>query len=179
MTAVQPNPKITRSAGGSRDKQVDGVSEGTDDIGSALRMQREAAGRTLREIADATKLGVRTLDALERNQVDRLPPGIFRRSVVRAYAREIGIDPEVTLQAFLALHPDGLPPPGRQTGPVADVAMRPPHLPPATVAAIAVAIAVAAVLLLLGCLLWPRGAVASHGAALSRPSATAAARPAR
>ncbi len=98
--------------------------EPTDDLGLVLRAKREAAGRTLREVADVTKLGVRTLEALERNQVDRLPPGIFRRSVVRAYAREIGLDPEATLLAFLERNPDDLPPPGRHTGPVADTTMR-------------------------------------------------------
>ena len=89
-----------------------------------LRAKREAAGRTLRDVADVTKLGVRTLDALERNQVERLPPGIFRRSVVRAYAREIGLDPEATLLAFLERHPDNLPPPGRQRGPLPDAPVR-------------------------------------------------------
>ncbi len=98
--------------------------EPTDDLGLVLRAKREALGRSLREVADVTKLGVRTLDALERNQVDRLPPGIFRRSVVRAYSREIGLDPEATLLAFLERHPDDLPPPGRHTGPVADSTMR-------------------------------------------------------
>ncbi|MCC6991061.1 MAG: helix-turn-helix domain-containing protein [Acidobacteria bacterium] len=98
--------------------------ESTDDLGLALRAKREATGRSLRDVADVTKLGVRTLDALERNQVDRLPPGIFRRSVVRAYAKEIGLDPEATLLAFLERHPDNLPPPGRPTGPVADAPLR-------------------------------------------------------
>jgi cytoskeletal protein RodZ len=98
--------------------------ESTDDLGLMLRAKREAAGRTLRDVADVTKLGVRTLDALERNQIDRLPPGIFRRSVVRAYAREIGLDPEAILLAFLERHPDDLPPPGRHRGPVADAPLR-------------------------------------------------------
>ena len=141
------------------------MGESSDDIGLTLRTQREAAGRTLRDVADATKLGVRTLEALERNQIERLPPGIFRRSVVRSYAREIGLDPEETLQAFLARHPDNLPPPGRQTGLVADVAPRAPRVPPETVAAIAVAVAVVAVLLLVGCLLWPESAPPTRGAA--------------
>jgi cytoskeletal protein RodZ len=96
------------------------VVEATDDFGLVLRTTREAAGRTLRDVADVTKLGVRVLDALEKNQMDRLPPGIFRRAVVRAYAKEIGLDPEATLLAFLARHPDHLPPPGRHVGPLAD-----------------------------------------------------------
>ena len=100
------------------------VVEATDDFGLVLRTTREAAGRTLRDVADVTKLGVRVLDALERNQMDKLPPGIFRRAVVRAYAKEIGLDPEATLLAFLARHPDHLPPPGRQVGPLADPPLR-------------------------------------------------------
>ncbi len=94
--------------------------DSTDDFGAALRHHREAARRSLRELADATKLGVRTLEALERNHVEKLPPGIFRRAVVRAYAREVGLDPEDTLRVFLARHPDDLPPPGGAVGPVAD-----------------------------------------------------------
>lgn len=94
--------------------------EAADDLGAALRRHREAAGRTLRDLADTTKLGIRTLDALERNQVEKLPPGIFYRAVVRAYAREVGLDPEDTLRVFLARYPDDMPPPGPPVGPVAD-----------------------------------------------------------
>lgn len=126
------------------------VLETADDLGAALRKHREAAGRTLRDLADATKLGVRTFEALERNQIEKLPPGIFRRAVVRAYAREVGLDPEDTLRVFLARHPDDLPPPGPPVGPVADAASRPSRMPWAVAAAvIAVAIGVLAALALL------------------------------
>ena len=94
--------------------------EAADDLGAALRRHREASGRSLRDLADSTKLGVRTFEALERNQVEKLPPGIFRRAVVRAYAEEVGLDPEQALRVFLARHPDKLPPPGPHVGPVAD-----------------------------------------------------------
>ena len=75
------------------------------DIGAWLRSQREQSGLTLRHIADTTKLSVRTFELLERNRVDELPGGIYRRAIVRAYAAEIGLDPEATLGAFLARHP--------------------------------------------------------------------------
>ena len=81
-------------------------------------------------MADATKLGVRTLEALERNHVEKLPPGIFRRAVVRAYAREVGLDPEDTLRVFLARYPDDLPPPGPSVGPIADAEPRPARVSP-------------------------------------------------
>ena len=122
------------------------VLDTAEDFGAALRHHREAAQRSLRDVADATKLGMRTLEALERNHVEKLPPGIFRRAVVRAYAREIGLDPETTLRVFLARHPDGLPPPGPTVGPVADAAVRPARLTPAVLAGALVVLIVLLVL---------------------------------
>jgi cytoskeletal protein RodZ len=75
------------------------------DIGAWLRAARERSGLSLRQIADSTKLSVRTLDLLERNRVSQLPGGIYRRAIVRSYASEIGLDPETTLRTFLARYP--------------------------------------------------------------------------
>ena len=74
-----------------------------------MRTAREAAGLSLRQIADATKLSVHVLTALEQNRVSQLPGGIYRRSIVRAFAREVGIDPEKTLRQFLEQYPDDVP----------------------------------------------------------------------
>lgn len=86
------------------------------DFGARLRAAREGRGISLRQIADATKLSVSTLEALERGQVSRLPGGIYRRAIVRSFATEIGLEPEDTLRAFLAQYPDDLPPPGTVEG---------------------------------------------------------------
>ena len=40
-----------------------------------------------------TKISVRLLRAMENNAFDVLPPGIFIRGFLRAYAREVGLDP--------------------------------------------------------------------------------------
>jgi len=71
-----------------------------------MKRLREQRGITLREIADTTKLSVRTLEALERNDISRLPGGIYSRGLVRAYAQQIGADPETTVEDFLARFPD-------------------------------------------------------------------------
>ena len=71
-----------------------------------MKRLREQRGITLREIADTTKLSVRTLEALERDDISRLPGGIFSRGLVRAYAEQIGADPETTVQDFLTRFPD-------------------------------------------------------------------------
>lgn len=144
--------------------------DAVDDFGQALRETREAAGRSLRDLAESTKLGVRTLEALERNQVERLPPGIFRRAVVRAYAKEVGLDPEDTLRVFLLRHPDALPAPGGVPGAVVDLPVRRRGWPSVLVTGVAIGIVVA--LVVAAYLLWPRpGAVGrsprDHGRALA------------
>src|SRR5262245_6368550 len=75
------------------------------DFGSKLREARERRGISLRQIANATKISVRALEALERNDISRLPGGIFSRAFVRSYAVEVGLDPEETIQDFVAYFP--------------------------------------------------------------------------
>jgi cytoskeletal protein RodZ len=71
------------------------------DFGTGLREARERRGITLRQIADHTKISIASLEALERSDASRLPGGIFARSFVRSFAAEVGLDPDVTLKAFL------------------------------------------------------------------------------
>src|SRR5213596_1199880 len=74
-------------------------------IGERLRDARERRGISLRQIANATKISVGVLEALERNDISKLPGGIFSRAFVRSYAIEVGLDPEATIEAFIAQFP--------------------------------------------------------------------------
>ena len=71
-----------------------------DDLGARLRAAREVQGVSLRDIAARTKISVGALEALERNDFSRLPGGIFGRAFVRAYALEIGVDPDAIVSEF-------------------------------------------------------------------------------
>src|SRR3954447_22034392 len=71
------------------------------DFGGQLKDAREQRGISLRQIATATKISMAALEALERNDFSRLPGGILSRAFVRAYALEVGLDPEQTVQDFL------------------------------------------------------------------------------
>lgn len=75
------------------------------DFGSRMRGAREQRGVSLRHIAETTKLSVSALEALERNDISRLPGGIFSRAFVRSYAAEIGVDPEQAVREFLSHFP--------------------------------------------------------------------------
>jgi cytoskeletal protein RodZ len=77
----------------------------TGGFGSRLREARERRGISVRQIANATKIAASVLEALERNDISRLPGGIFGRAFVRAYAIEVGLDPEDTIREFIAQFP--------------------------------------------------------------------------
>ena len=81
------------------------AQQGASHFGQKLRAAREGRGLTLRQIADATKISMMSLEALERNDIARLPGGIFSRAFVRAYAIEVGLDPESTTEEFVAQIP--------------------------------------------------------------------------
>jgi cytoskeletal protein RodZ len=75
-------------------------------FGARLRDARERRGVSLREIANATKISVGVLEALERNDISKLPGGIFGRAFVRNYAIEVGLDPEATIEDFMTQFPN-------------------------------------------------------------------------
>jgi cytoskeleton protein RodZ len=71
-------------------------------VGARLRAAREKRGVSLKQIANSTRISVMSLEALERSDLARLPGGIFTRAFVRAYAQEVGLDPDRTIQDFIA-----------------------------------------------------------------------------
>ena len=56
-------------------------------------------------------MSVRTIELLEKNRLGDLPKGIYRRSIVRSVAREVGLDADQLLADFTTAHPDALAPP--------------------------------------------------------------------
>ncbi len=79
------------------------------DPAARLRLARETKGLSLRQVADATKLSVRQIELLEKDCLSGLPQGIYRRSIVKAVAREVGLNPDQVLAEFATLHPADLP----------------------------------------------------------------------
>ncbi len=61
-------------------------------FGEELRREREIRGISLKEIADATKISKRFLEAIERNDHRTLPAPVFTRGFVREYAKYLGLN---------------------------------------------------------------------------------------
>jgi transcriptional regulator with XRE-family HTH domain len=75
-------------------------------FGARLRQRREEQTISLETVAQQTKIKASLLEALERDDVSHWPSGFFGRAFMRAYAQAIGLDAELILREFLALHPE-------------------------------------------------------------------------
>lgn len=69
-------------------------------LGEFLRNEREQRGITIEQVASATKVGVRSLHALEAELFVELPAKPFIRGFVASYCRFIGLDPKEVLARF-------------------------------------------------------------------------------
>jgi cytoskeleton protein RodZ len=81
-------------------------------FGEKLRRERELRGVPLQEIAQATKITARFLQAIEQDRLDVLPGGLFPRAFVRQYAKHLGLDADRLVTEFIASQrADGAEPP--------------------------------------------------------------------
>jgi cytoskeletal protein RodZ len=78
---------------------------GNATIGESLRTLREERGLSLEQIAAETKIRPRLLRAIEENDFDQLPGGVFRRSFVLQYAKYLGADLEQVGRELSELRP--------------------------------------------------------------------------
>jgi len=70
--------------------------------GGDLKRFRESRGITLRDIAAASKIGVRYLEYIEIERVELLPAPVYLRGFVQEYARVVGLDPRPTADSYLS-----------------------------------------------------------------------------
>jgi cytoskeletal protein RodZ len=88
-------------------------------LGKLLRQGRERRGMSLEQIASETKIPLRHLQALERDDLSVVPEGLYRRAKIRAYARAVHLDRETLATLEQAMHAAEPPP----------VALEAPSLP--------------------------------------------------
>jgi cytoskeleton protein RodZ len=82
------------------------MTKGT--FGEYLKREREMRGVSLDEIAAATRIAPRFLRAIETEQWDQLPGGVFNRGFVRAVAHYLGLDEESIVAEYglaVGVHP--------------------------------------------------------------------------
>ena len=62
-----------------------------------LATMRQHNGVSLEQISQTTKIRAFWLQAIEEGRWSELPGGVYRRSYIRQYAQEAGIDPSELL----------------------------------------------------------------------------------
>ncbi len=68
--------------------------------GVTLRRAREACELSQQELAARLRLELRIITAIDNGQFERLPTAAYVKGYLRAYAREVGLDPAPILQAY-------------------------------------------------------------------------------
>jgi cytoskeletal protein RodZ len=144
-----------------------------DDIacGEFLRRARQQRGVSLQQIAQSTKIPLRHLEALERDDLATLPAGMYRRAHVRAYATAVGLDPRVAM-AWLDRALEETTPPN-----TADVQPSAPSASPASgTVPVSIAAGIAVVAIVIALAIWTRppasGDVTSSTGTDSSPSSS-------
>jgi len=71
-------------------------------FGNKFRKAREAKKLSLDDVSNVTKIGTRMLQAIEEENFDQLPGGVFNKGFIRAYAKHLGLDSEEAVTDYLA-----------------------------------------------------------------------------
>ena len=61
-------------------------------IGETLRVERLRRGLSLEQISERTKITLRHLEAIEADELEKLPGSFFARSFLRQYGKALGLD---------------------------------------------------------------------------------------
>ena len=72
------------------------------EFGDKFRKAREKKELTLDDVSNVTKISARMLQAIEEENFDQLPGGVFNRGFIRAYAKHLGLDSEEAVNDYLA-----------------------------------------------------------------------------
>jgi cytoskeletal protein RodZ len=91
--------KIGRQNRGVKiEERFDEMAKGT--FGERLKRERELREVTIKEIASATRIAAKFLQALENEEWEKLPGGVFGRGFVRSVARYLGLSEENLLSDY-------------------------------------------------------------------------------
>ena len=92
-------PAASSSAPGPA-SYLKGVRVLMESFGSYLKSLREEKGVSLEEMSERTRIALTSLDFLEKDQYQLLPPRVFIKGFIRSYTQDLGLDPEPALKRF-------------------------------------------------------------------------------
>jgi|tagenome__1003787_1003787.scaffolds.fasta_scaffold20990091_4 cytoskeleton protein RodZ len=70
-------------------------------FGDKFRKARESKELSFDDVSNVIKISPRMLRAIEEENFDQLPGGVFNKGFIRSYAKHIGLDPEEAITEYL------------------------------------------------------------------------------
>lgn len=70
------------------------------EFGDKFRKERERKELSLDDVSRVIKISTRMLRAIEEEKFDVLPGGVFNRGFIRAYAKQLGLEPEDAINEY-------------------------------------------------------------------------------
>lgn len=128
--------------------------------GSVLRAEREALGVSVREVAETLNLSIAVIEAIESDDLDRLPGTVFARGYVRAYARLLELEPGPLVAQYPRATDPAPAPPVATEAPLWEWLRRRPGVVLSAATALLVLL-----LVVLAMVVWPDGTDAPGGSA--------------
>jgi cytoskeletal protein RodZ len=80
------------------------------EFGERLKREREMREVSIEELTKATRISTRFIEALENEDWEKLPGGVFGHGFVRSIARYLGLDEEALLGEYDLARAEKLPP---------------------------------------------------------------------
>jgi cytoskeleton protein RodZ len=71
------------------------------EFGAKFRKARESRELSLDDISNVTKISARMLQAIEEENFDQLPGGVFNKGFIRAYAKHLGLNSDDAVNEYL------------------------------------------------------------------------------
>ncbi|MFT5587216.1 MAG: hypothetical protein ACI9VR_004824 [Cognaticolwellia sp.] len=103
VVMVEPQA-IGKSAEVHGHTSLDSVAEHVGYDGRYLKSAREGRSMSLEQVSEETKIAVRYLEAIEANEVDRLPAAVFVRGYLREIAAVLEIEQGALVEGYMALY---------------------------------------------------------------------------
>jgi hypothetical protein len=69
--------------------------------GKILRQIRERMGIDLETISQETRINIKTLELIEDETPEKLPPLVYLKGFLRGYAQSLGLDPQKVVEGYL------------------------------------------------------------------------------
>ena len=99
----EPNARVLDHP--ERQSKVQQAAEAfTESLGMRMRQERELKGISLEEMAQVTRIPLRTLQKMEEDRFAELPGEVFVRGFLRTYAKTVGLHAEALVRLYMRRH---------------------------------------------------------------------------